>query len=120
VIQISQILAFLCLLIVGALSLSSVCPDMHSSLFHGDAECPHTCSNNLCSSEEKEENQKGEEKNSCAVILFGQGIEPLEHFQISTFSELILNVEFSSDHLIWTTFKYAPFGARDPPVSESV
>ena len=120
VIRISQIFALICLLLVGALSLSRICPDLHSFLFHGDAGCPHACSNNPYNSGENDGNENGEEKNSCAVVLFGQGLETQRHFQISTFSELSSNVEFSSVRLIWSTYKYAPFGARDPPVLELV
>ena len=115
-IRISQIFALICLLLVGALSLSSVCPDLHSFLFHGDLVCPHACSNNPFNSGENDENQKGAEENSCAVVLFGQGIETQTHFQISTFTELSSTTEFFSVQLIWTTCKHAPFGARDPPI----
>ena len=120
VIRISQIFALICLFLVGALSLSSICPDLHSFLFHGDTSCPHACDNDPYNSGEKEENQKGVGENSCAVVLFGQGIETQTHFQFSTFSELSSNVEFSSVRLIWSTYKHAPFGARDPPVLELV
>ena len=119
-IRISQTLALICLLLVGALSLSSVCPDLHSFLFHGDAACPHACSQNTCNTGEEEGDQKGEEENSCAVVLFGQGLETQTHFQIFAFTELSSSAEFSSVELIWTTSKHTPSGARDPPVLKLV
>ena len=119
-IRISQTLALICLFLVGALSLSSICPDLHSFLFHGDASCPHACGNDPSNSGEKEGNQKGEEENSCAVVLFGQGLETQTHFQISAFTELSSNAEFFSVHLIWTNCIHTPFGARDPPVLKLV
>ena len=115
-IRISQIFALICLLLVGALSLSSVCPDLHSFLFHGDVLCPHACSNNPFNSGENDENQKGEEENYCAVVLFGQGLEPQTHFQITAFIGHILDAEFSTVQLFWISCKHDSFGARDPPV----
>ena len=118
--RISQTLALICFALIGALSISSVCPDLHSSLFHGGEGCSHASSQDPCGSGNKPSNQNDEEDTSCAVVLFGLGLEIQTHFHISTFNGLSSNVEFSSVHLIWTTCKYAPFGARDPPVFESV
>ena len=119
-IRFPKILSLLCALLIGALSLSRVSPDLHSSLFHGDGQCAHAEGKKGCGTDKSQEDQKGEEESSCAVVLFGQGLEIQTNFHISTFNELSSNVEFSSVHLIWTTCKYAPFGARDPPVFESV
>ena len=116
VIRISQTLALTCFLLIGALSLSSVCPDLHSSLFHGGKVCSHACSQEPCGSSNKPSNQSDEEDTSCAVVLFGQGIEIQNHFLISSFTELSSKVKFCSVHLIWTTCKHNSFGARDPPV----
>ena len=109
----SQTVALFFSLLVGALSLGRVSPDLHSSLFHGDAHCPHT---SPCDSGESGTEKNGEDEIPCAVVLFGQGLEVQSHYQISAFIGHISNAEFSTVQLIWTSCKHDSFGARDPPV----
>jgi len=116
VIRFPKILSLLCALLIGALSLSRVSPDLHSSLFHGNGQCAHAEGKKGCGTDKSQEDQKGEEESSCAVVLFGQGLEPQTHFQISAFIGHIADAEFSTVQLFWTSCKHDSFGARDPPV----
>ena len=109
----SQTVALFFSLLVVALSLGRVSPDLHSSLFHGDAHCPHT---SPCDSGESGTGKNGEDEIPCAVVLFGQGLEPQTHFQISAFIGHISDAKFSTVQLFWTSCKHDSFGARDPPV----
>ena len=109
----TQTLSLLCTALVGALSLSSVSPDLHSSLFHGDSDCSHTCTKIPCEPEEKDD--KGEEVKSCAVVLFGEGFVPLSHLQVSLITRRISDAKISSVQLIWKSHKQGSSGARDPP-----
>ena len=111
-----KILSLLCALLIGALSLSRVSPDLHSSLFHGDGQCAHAEGKKGCGTDKSQEDQKGEEESSCAVVLFGQGLEVQAHFQISAFIGHISEAEFSTVQLFRTSCKHDSFGARDPPV----
>ena len=70
-----QFLASLCLIIVGTLSVSVVSPGIHSYVFHGDTDCPHSKAGKSCSSHQ--EKSASEEFETCAVVLFG---ESSEHF----------------------------------------
>ena len=111
--SVSQALSLFCTALVGALSLSSVCPDLHSSLFHGDSDCSHACTKIPCEPEEKDDN--GGEEKSCAVVLFGEGLVSLAHLQVSQITRRISNAKISSIQLIWKSHKQDSHGARDPP-----
>ena len=112
-----QSLALACSVIVGVLSLSSVSPDLHSDVFHQGGKCTHHGGNGSCGADQKQGDDNDEDASSCAVVLFGQGVEALAYFQISSHSELSTNFEFTPSHWIWTSFKHDSFGARDPPTT---
>ena len=112
----SQTLSLACIVLVSILSLSSVCPNLHSSLFHGEKGCAHACSKNSCGSDEGQGEEKDGEGSTCAVVLFGQGLEIQTHFEVSVFTGLCSNAEFFSVHSFRTTCKHDPFGARGPPL----
>ena len=109
----SQTVALFFSLLVGALSLGRVSPDLHSSLFHGDAHCPHT---SPCDSGERGTEKYGEDEIPCAVVLFGQGLEVQSHFHLSAHCRVFTKFKVPVVHLSWTSCNYDPFGARDPPV----
>ena len=110
---VSQTLSLFCTALVGALSLSSVCPDLHSSLFHGDSDCSHACTKTPCEPEENDD--EGVEDKSCAVVLFGEGLVPLSHLQVSLITRRISDAKISSVQLIWKSRKQDSRGTRDPP-----
>ena len=112
----SQTLSLACIVLVSILSLSSVCPNLHSSLFHGEKGCAHACSKNSCGSDEGQGEEKDGEGSTCAVVLFGQGLEIQTHFEVSVFTGVCSNAEFFSVHSFCTTCKHDPFGARGPPL----
>ena len=114
--DIVKFIVLLCAIIVGALSLSSVCPDLHLSLFHGDEGCSHVSTKDPSESGKSRGGESDESETSCAVVLFGQGLEVQSHYQISAFTGDNSNAEFSTVQLIWTSCKHDSFGARDPPV----
>ena len=111
-----QTLSLTFMMLVGILSLSSVCPDLHSSLFHGDKGCAHASSKNPFGSDEGQGKEKDGEVSTCAVVLFGQGHDIQTHFEVSVFTGLCSNAEFFSVHSFWTACKHNPFGARGPPL----
>jgi hypothetical protein len=110
---ITQTLSLFCIGLVGALSLSSVCPDLHSSLFHGDSDCSHACTKIPCEPEKNDD--KGGEDKSCAVVLFGEGLMPISYLQVSLVTSRISDAKISSIQLIWKSHKQGSRGARDPP-----
>ena len=112
----SQTLSLSCIVLVGILSLSSVCPNLHSSLFHGEKGCAHASSKNSCGSDEGQGEEEDGEGSTCAVVLFGQGLEIQTHFEVSVFTGLCSTAEFFSVHSFRTTCKHDPFGARGPPL----
>jgi len=114
--DIVKFIVLLCAIIVGALSLSSVCPDLHLSLFHGDEGCSHASTKDPSESGKSRGGESDESETSCAVVLFGQGLEVQSHYQISAFTGDNSNAKFSTVQLIWTSCKHDSFGARDPPV----
>ena len=75
-----QFLASLCLIIVGTLSVSVVSPGIHSFVFHGDAECPHSKAGKSCSSHQENSTEDEQSTGSCAVVLFGQSVEHVSAF----------------------------------------
>ncbi len=75
-----QFLASLCLIIVGTLSVSVVSPGIHSYVFHGDAECPHSKAGKSCSSHQENSTEDKQSTGSCAVVLFGQSVEHVSAF----------------------------------------
>ena len=115
VIFLYQSLALACSVLVGVLSLSSVSPDLHSDVFHQGGTCTHHGGSGSCGADQKQDDDSDEDASSCAVVLFGQGVEELVYFQISSRSELSTNFEFTPNHSVWTSFKHDSFGARDPP-----
>ena len=112
-----QSLALACSVLVGVLSLSSVSPHLHSEVFHQGGTCTHHEGSGSCGTDQKQSDDSDEDASSCAVVLFGQGVEELGYFQISSHSELSTNFEFTPSHWIWTSFKRDSFGARDPPTT---
>jgi len=112
-----QSLALACSVFVGVLSLSSVSPDLHSDVFHQGGKCTHHGGNGSCGADNNQDDDSDGEENSCAVVLFGLGVEALAYFQVSSHSELNTNFEFTSGHWIWTSFNHDSFGARDPPTT---
>ena len=97
---------------LGLLSTASVCPDLHSSLFHGGSGCSH--SHGLCGSHgDSEEN---DDSQSCPVVLYGQGLESPDYF----ITPMVLGSFFQGPNpafndLQWSSHKHDSFGARDPP-----
>ena len=112
-----QSLALACSVFVGVLSLSSVSPDLHSDVFHQGGKCNHHGGSGSCGADQKQDDDSDEDTSSCAVVLFGQGVEELVYFQVSSRSELSTNFEFTPSHSVWTSFKHDSFGARDPPTT---
>ena len=112
-----QSLALACSVLVGVLSLSSVSPHLHSEVFHQGGKCSHHGGNGSCGADNNQDDDSDGEENSCAVVLFGQGVKELVYFQVSSRSELGTNLEFTTSHSVWTSFKYDSFGARDPPTT---
>ena len=110
-----QTLAIACSVLVGVFSLSSVSPDLHSDVFHQGGTCTHHEGSGSCGTDQKQSDDSDEDASSCAVVLFGQGVEELGYFQVSSFSELYSHLEFIPCHWVWTSFKHDSFGARDPP-----
>lgn len=110
-----KILAIACFLLVGTLTLSSISPDLHSDVFHQGGKCTHHGGIGSCGADQKQGDDSDKDENSCAVVLLGQGVEEFGYFQISSYSELSKNFEFTPKHWIWTSFKHDSFGARDPP-----
>ena len=111
----SKILAIACSVLVGVLLLSSDSPDLHSDVFHQGGKCTHHGSNGPCGADQKQGDDSDEEENFCVVVLFDQGVEEHGYFQISSYSELSKNFEFTPRCWIWTSFIHDSFGARDPP-----
>jgi len=70
-----QFLASLCLIIVGTLSVSVVSPGIHSYVFHGDADCPHSKAGKSCSSHQENSSEDEQNTGTCAVVLFGKSVE---------------------------------------------
>mgnify|MGYP004373378839 CR=1 FL=1 len=111
-----QSLALACSVLVTVLSLSSVSPDLHSDVFHQGGTCTHHGGSGSCGSDQKQGDESDEDASSCAVVLFGQGLEIQTHFEVSVFTGVCSNAEFFSVHSFWTTCKHDPFGARGPPL----
>ena len=114
--DIVKFIVLLCAIIVGALSLSSVCPDLHLSLFHGDEGCSHASTKDPSESGNSRGGESDESETSCAVVLFGQGLEVQSHFHLSAHCRVFTKFKVPVVHLSWTSCNYDPFGARDPPV----
>ena len=75
-----QFLASLCLIIVGTLSVSVVSPGIHSYVFHGDMECPHSKAGKSCSSHQENPSEDEQSTGTCAVVLFGKSVEHVSAF----------------------------------------
>jgi len=63
------------LIIVGTLSVAVISPGIHSYVFHGDAECPHSKAGKGCSSHQPNSSEDDQNTGTCAVVLFGKSVE---------------------------------------------
>ncbi|MBP52253.1 MAG: hypothetical protein CMI27_03810 [Opitutae bacterium] len=98
--------------LLGLLSTASVCPDLHSSLFHGSSGCSH--SHGLCGSHG--DSDENDDSQSCPVVLYGQGLESPGYFITPMVSCSFFQEPNSSFiDLQWSSRKNDSFGARDPP-----
>ena len=66
-----NLLATVCLFLIGSLTASVFSPGIHKSLFHGGSECAHGHSKLPCSGHQ-DSSSDDVDSESCAVILFGQ------------------------------------------------
>ena len=109
-------LATLCLIIVGTLSVSVVSPGIHSYVFHGDAECPHSNAGKGCSSHQSNSSEDEQNTGTCAVVLFGKSVEHgLTSFQglpVVILSDGIAQLEPAKKPAVEENFLY---WARGPP-----
>ena len=69
-----NLLATVCLFLIGSLTVSVFSPGIHKSLFHGDSECAHSKTKVPCS-DHGDHSSNEEDSGSCAVILFGKSID---------------------------------------------
>ena len=111
----SVVFAFAFAGLIGLLSLSSVSSGLHTTLFHGDNECPHS-GNHPCGSHDKEDQEEREEELPCPVLLFAHGYLGQDHFLDVSSSEASVSVAgFFVVPSTWVSRKRDPYGARDPP-----
>ena len=105
-----------CLIVL--LSLSSVCPALHDSVFHGKEGCPHAGGDHSCGSHDKQDDREenGQTEPPCLVLLLAKGFLFGDYQPDLTFSNTLVSEPgffvFSST---WVLRKNDPFGARDPP-----
>ena len=111
-----QFLASLCLIIVGTLSVSVVSPGIHSYVFHGDAECPHSKAGKNCSSHQENSSEDEHNTGTCAVVLFGKSVEhgftSFQGLPVVLLPEGIAQLESANKPVVGETFVYR---ARGPP-----
>jgi hypothetical protein len=69
-----NLLATVCLFLIGGLTVSVFSPEIHKSLFHGDSECAHSKAKAPCSGH-GDHSSDNEETGPCAVILFGKSVD---------------------------------------------
>ena len=69
-----NLLATVCLFLIGSLTVSVFSPGIHKSLFHGDSECAHSKTKAPCS-DHGDHTSDEEETGPCAVILFGKSVD---------------------------------------------
>jgi len=111
-----QFLASLGLIIVGTLSVSVVSPGIHSYVFHGDAECPHSKAGKGCSSHQSNSSEDEQNTGSCAVVLFGKSVEhgftSFQGLPVELLPEGIAQLEPAQKPAVGENFLY---WARGPP-----
>ena len=111
-----QFLASLCLIIVGTLSVSVVSPGIHSYVFHGDAECPHSKAGKGCSSHQPNSSEDEQNTGTCAVVLFGKSVEhgfaSFQGLAVVLLPEVITQLESAKRPAVGENFLY---WARGPP-----
>ena len=109
-----QVLSLFSIPLVVSLCLAGVCPDLHSSLFHGGSACTH--SHGPC--ESHGDSDENDDSQSCPVVLYGQGLETPEFFTAPVFlGTFCFETHPLCVDLQWPSRKHDSFGARDPPVS---
>ena len=104
--------------LIVLLSLSSVSPALHDSVFHGNEGCAHAGSPHSCGSHDKQDDQeeKGSEELPCPVLLLAKGFLAGDYQPNLTFSiALVCEPGFFVSPPIWVLRKHDPFGARGPP-----
>ncbi|MDG1354731.1 MAG: hypothetical protein P8P90_00655 [Opitutales bacterium] len=109
-------LASLCLIIVGTLSVSVVSPGIHSYVFHGDAECPHSKAGKSCSSHQPNSSEDEQDAGSCVVVVFGKSVEhgftSFDAFPVELLSVSLTHLESASKPAVGEDFTNQ---ARGPP-----
>ena len=108
-------LSIVFLLVIGCLTVSTVSPGLHTSLFHDGQECPHGKSGKPCSSHKQESSE--ENPGVCAVILFGESSEHafiFSFFATSVLCDLGVSIVDSED--IVPVFALGATSARGPPL----
>ena len=111
-----QFLASLCLIIVGTLSVSVVSPGIHSYVFHGDMECPHSKAGKSCSSHQENSTEDEQDAGSCVVVVFGKSVEhgftSFDAFPVELLSVGLTHLESTSKPAAGEDFTNQ---ARGPP-----
>jgi len=69
-----NLLATVCLFLIGSLTVSVFSPGIHKSLFHEGNDCAHGHSKFPCSGHQ-DSSSDDVDSESCAVILFGQSTD---------------------------------------------
>ena len=95
---VKHFLSIVFLLVIGCLTVSTVSPGLHTSLFHDGQECPHGKSGKPCSSHKQESSE--ENPGVCAVILFGESSEHtfiFSFFATSVLCDLGVSIVDSED-----------------------
>ena len=69
-----NLLATVCLFLVGSLTVSVFSPGIHKSLFHEGNDCAHSKTKAPCS-DHGDHTSDEEETGPCAVILFGKSVD---------------------------------------------
>lgn len=104
--------------LTALLSLSSVSPVLHESIFHGKEGCSHVGGHHSCGShgEQDDQEEKGEDELPCPILLLSKGFWASDHQPNLTFSiALVFEQGFFVSTSTWVLRKHDPFGARDPP-----
>ena len=112
-----NLLATVCLFLIGGLTVSVFSPGIHKSLFHGGNECAHGQSKFPCSGHQ-DSSSDDVDSEICAVILFGQSTDvSFDHVSILNPALLVEEVYRSGTIGTETTDSFSKRWARGPPLS---
>ena len=112
-----NLLATVCLFLIGSLTVSVFSPGIHKSLFHGGSECAHGHSKFPCSGHQ-DRSSDDVDFESCTVILFGQFTDvSFGHVSILNPTLLVEEVYRSGTIGTETLNDFSKRWARGPPLS---